>query len=53
MHSQRKKVEFYQRNANGVWQLGSLAAGETLEIACGEYLAGLSFEDIYEDVMFD
>jgi len=51
--SQRKKVEFYQRDANGVWQLGSLAAGQTLEIACGDYQATLSLDDIYEDVVFE
>jgi Uma2 family endonuclease len=51
--SQRKKVEFYQRDANGAWQLCSLAVGETIQITCGDYQAALSLDDIYEDVMFD
>ncbi len=51
--SQRKKVEYYQRDANGAWQLASLAAGQTLAITCGDYQASLSLDDIYEDVVFE
>jgi Uma2 family endonuclease len=51
--SQRKKVEFYQRGANGAWQLGSLTAGETLQINCGGYQAALTLDYIYEDVVFE
>jgi Uma2 family endonuclease len=51
--SQQKKVEYYQRDANRAWQLGSLTAGETLQIDCDEYQATLSLDDIYEDVVFE
>jgi hypothetical protein len=29
-----------------------LEQGQSLEISCGNYRAALSFEDIYEDVVF-
>lgn len=51
--SERKKVEFYQRDAEGAWQLDSLTAGQTIEIACDDYHAALSLDDIYEDVVFE
>jgi Uma2 family endonuclease len=50
--SQQKKVEYYQRDASGKWQVGTLEAGQSLDISCGDYQTKLSFEDIYEDVVF-
>jgi Uma2 family endonuclease len=51
--SQQKKAEYFHRDAAGMWQNVSLAAGQTLTINCGEYQAGLSLDDIYEDVVFE
>ena len=51
--SQQKKVDYFQRDAAGVWQTGVLTPGQSLEISCGDYRAALSFEDIYEDVAFE
>jgi Uma2 family endonuclease len=50
--SQQKKVDYFQRDAAGAWQLGILESGQSLEIICGDYQATLTFEDIYEDVVF-
>ena len=51
--SQQKKVDYFQRDAAGIWQSGVLEPGQSLEISCGDYRANLSFEDIYEDVVFE
>jgi Uma2 family endonuclease len=51
--SQQKKVEYFHRDAAGMWQNVSLAAGQTLTISCGDYQATLSLDDIYEDVVFE
>jgi Uma2 family endonuclease len=51
--SQQKKVDYFQRDAAGAWQSGVLEPGQNLEITCGDYRAALSFEDIYEDVVFE
>jgi Uma2 family endonuclease len=50
--SQQKKVEYYQRDANGEWRVNTLEAGQSLVIKCSDYQAKLSLEDIYEDVVF-
>lgn len=50
--SQQKKVDYFQRDAAGAWQSGILSPGQSFEISCGDYRAALSFEDIYEDVVF-
>ena len=51
--SQQKKVEYFHRDAAGMWQNVALTIGQTLAISCGDYQATLSFEDIYEDVVFE
>ncbi|MEQ1560999.1 MAG: Uma2 family endonuclease [Methyloglobulus sp.] len=50
--SQQKKVDYFQRDEIGAWQSGVLEPGQSLEITCGDYLAAITFEDIYEDVVF-
>ena len=50
--SQQKKVDYFQRDAAGNWQASLLESGQALEITCGDYRATLSFDDIYEDVVF-
>jgi Uma2 family endonuclease len=50
--SQQKKVDYFQRDAAGNWLAGLLEAGQTIEITCGDYSTTLTFDDIYEDVVF-
>lgn len=51
--SQQKKVEYFHRDAAGMWQNVALATGQALTISCGDYQATLSLDDIYEDVVFE
>ncbi len=51
--SQQRKVEYFHRDAAGMWQNVSLVAGQTLAINCGDYQATLILDDIYEDVVFE
>jgi Uma2 family endonuclease len=51
--SQQQKVEYFHRDAAGMWQNIALVAGQTLTISCGDYQATLSLDDIYEDVVFE
>jgi Uma2 family endonuclease len=50
--SQQKKVDYLQRDTAGAWQSRVLEPGQSLEIICNDYRAALSFEDIYEDLVF-
>jgi Uma2 family endonuclease len=50
--SQQRRVDYFQRDAVDTWQAGVLEPGQSLEINCDDYRAALSFEDIYEDVVF-
>jgi Uma2 family endonuclease len=50
--SQQKKIEYYQRDESGEWRVNTLEAGQSLEISCGDYQTKLSFEEIYEDLVF-
>ena len=44
------QVEYFARNAEGVWETTDLDPGGLLAIDCGDYHAGLSLEQLYEDV---
>lgn len=50
VNSKQPKVEYYQRNNDGMWESGRLESGEKLEIVCTGYRAELRFEDLFEDV---
>jgi len=48
--SQTRRVEYFARNADNIWETADLDPGETLPIHCGDYRAELSLEALYEDV---
>lgn len=49
----RERVEYFQRDSAGEWQMAVLEARETLVVECEGYRATLTLPDIYEDVVFD
>ena len=48
--SQTRRVEYFARNADNIWETAELDPGETLPIHCGDYHAELSLDALYEDV---
>jgi len=56
--SDRRFVQYYQRNAEQIWESHELTMEQALPISCnnGEgfiYEAGLCLDDIYEDVSWE
>lgn len=49
----RERVEYFQRDSAGEWQMAVLEAGEVLVVECEGYRAELTLAAIYEDVVFD
>jgi Uma2 family endonuclease len=48
--SRSRRVGYFVRNPDGVWETAELDPGERLDIDCGDYHAGLSLEQLCEDV---
>ena len=48
--SQTRRVEYFARNGDNIWETAELDSGETLPIQCGGYRAELSLDALYEDV---
>ncbi|MDQ5769533.1 Uma2 family endonuclease [Thiothrix subterranea] len=45
-----RKVEYFQRNANGEWESGILEENEILLIDCSSLQCGLQLRDVYADM---
>jgi len=48
--SRSRRVEYFARNSGGIWETADLDPDELLAIDRGDYHAGLSLEQLYEDV---
>ena len=48
--SQSRRVEYFARNTDGLWETADLDPDEVLSIQCGDYHAELSLDALYEDV---
>jgi len=50
--STKAHIEYYQRNDQGLWDKSGLGQDEVIKVHCGDYHADLSFQAIYEDVVW-
>ncbi len=50
--SRKKRVDYFIRSNEGIWQQAQLEEGETLMIICESYQTTLTLADIYEDIIF-
>ena len=48
----RRRVEFFQRDDTGAWRQGVLEEDEVVTFRCGSLGVPLSLDDLYEDVRF-